>query len=101
MIRYTVTSLQEVHRPLGIFKHLTFVTVLTLQRFNDSLKYLIGFWIPSSKLTRGSQPRIFFARPMSGWRTFGSSTGSGLYSITDFVPIMRMISSANFLIVIS
>src|SRR5437773_11054336 len=43
----------------------------------------------------------FFSREIFGWRTLGSSTGNGLYSIADFVPVMRMISSANCLIVIS
>ena len=31
---------------------------------------------PSSSAISGSQPRICFARVMSGWRTCGSSTGS-------------------------
>src|SRR5438552_10652971 len=69
--------------------------------FRDSRKYSIVFLIPSSKLTRGSQLRTFFARVMSGWRTFGSSTGNGLCSIVDFAPVIRMISSANCLMVIS
>src|SRR5437867_4335744 len=45
---------------------------------NDCRKYSIVFLIPSSNSTRGSQARISFARVMSGWRTFGSSTGNGL-----------------------
>jgi len=66
-------------------------TIITIQRFNDFLKYSIVFLIPSSKSTRGSQPRTSLARVISGWRTFGSSTGSGLNSIFDFVPVIRMI----------
>ena len=46
--------------------------------FNAFRKYSIVFLIPSSNWTFGSQPRIFFAREMSGCRTFGSSTGNGL-----------------------
>ena len=70
-------------------------------RLSHSPEVIDRLRIPSSNSTLGSQPRIFFARVMSGWRTFGSSTGSGLYLIFDFVPVMRMISSANCLIVIS
>src|SRR5437773_9844642 len=69
--------------------------------FTDSLKYSIVFLIPCTKSTRGSQPRTSFAREISGCRTLGSSTGNGLYSMADFVRVMRMISSANCLIVIS
>src|SRR5437773_5343132 len=70
-------------------------------RLSDSRKYWIVRIIPSSKLTLGSQPRTFFAREISGWRTFGSSSGRGLYSMVDFVTVMRMILSANCLIVTS
>ena len=43
----------------------------------------------------------FSARVISGWRTLGSSTGSARYSMQAHVPVMRMISSANCLMVIS
>src|SRR5205807_8259499 len=66
-----------------------------------SLKYSIVLRIPSSKSTFGSQPSTFLARVMSGCLTFGSSTGNGLYSIEDLVPVIRWISSANCWIVIS
>ena len=57
--------------------------------------------MPSSKSTFGSQPSRVLARVMSGWRTFGSSTGKGLYSSCDFVPVRRWMCSPNALIVIS
>ena len=41
------------------------------------LKYSIVFTSPSSSCTFGSQPSSVRARVMSGWRTFGSSVGSG------------------------
>ena len=40
-------------------------------------KYSIVSRMPTSKSTFGSQPSTALARVMSGWRTFGSSTGSG------------------------
>ena len=41
-------------------------------------KYSIVLSRPSSNLTFGSQLRIFFAFAISGWRTWGSSSGNGL-----------------------
>ncbi|MGI8957486.1 MAG: hypothetical protein ACR2II_11330 [Chthoniobacterales bacterium] len=40
--------------------------------------------ISSSNPTFGFPTEDFFAREMSGWRTFGSSTGNGPYSMPDF-----------------
>src|SRR6202041_404316 len=42
---------------------------------------------PTRTSTFGSHPSSDRAREMSGCRTFGSSTGSGLYWIADFVPV--------------
>src|SRR5881628_2024341 len=56
---------------------------------------------PSSASTRGSQPRSARAREMSGWRTLGSSTGSGRNTISLWDDVRRMIHLARSRSVIS
>ncbi len=50
---------------------------------------------PSRSSTFGSQPSSSRARVMSGRRCFGSSTGSGLKTISDLLPVSVDHSSAN------
>src|SRR5262249_23699501 len=53
---------------------------------------------PSSVSTRGSQPSSARARVMSGWRTLGSSSGSGPNTISLVEPVtrtMRLARSSN------
>ncbi len=54
------------------------------------LKYAIVDVRPSSSVTFGSQPSSVRARVMSGWRTFGSSVGSGLKTSRLFDPVILM-----------
>src|SRR5262245_61525934 len=61
----------------------------------------IVFFSPSSTGTRGSHPSTSFARVMSGLRVFGSSSGSGRYSILLRLPVSRRIIFANSRMVIS
>jgi hypothetical protein len=49
-------------------------------------KYSIVRFIPSCRSTFGSQPSSVRARVMSGRRTFGSSCGSGLKTISHGLP---------------
>src|SRR5262249_4454163 len=56
---------------------------------------------PSSVSTRGSHPSSARARPISGWRTFGSSTGSGRNTISLRDAVRRMIRLASSSRVIS
>src|SRR6266540_1391261 len=50
-------------------------------------KYSMVLFSPSSNGTFVSHPRRAFAFVMSGWRTFGSSTGRGLKTMGAFVPV--------------
>src|SRR5262245_49158430 len=56
---------------------------------------------PSSVSTRGSHPSSVRARPISGWRTFGSSTGSERNTISLRDAVRRMIRLASSSNVIS
>src|SRR5207249_8273304 len=56
---------------------------------------------PPSVSTRGSHPRSARARPMSGCRTLGSSTGSGRKTISLRDPESRMMRLASSSRVIS
>src|SRR5262249_32162671 len=56
---------------------------------------------PSSVSTRGSHPSSARARLISGWRTFGSSTGSGRNTISLRDAVRRMIRLASSSSVIS
>ena len=56
---------------------------------------------PSSSPTFGSQPRMLRARVMSGWRCFGSSTGSGRKTISLADLVNALMRSANCRIVTS
>src|SRR5688572_17978558 len=55
----------------------------------------------SSRGTLGSQPSSVRARAMSGWRTRGSSTGSGRNTMRLREPVSSMICSASWRIVSS
>src|SRR6185503_3064125 len=65
------------------------------------LKNSIVFLRPASRSTFGSQPRIARARPISGWRTLGSSSGSGRKTISLRDPVSALMRSANCRIVTS
>src|SRR5207302_1872426 len=56
---------------------------------------------PSSVSTRGSHPSSARARVMSGWRTLGSSTGSGRNTISLREPVSRIMRLASSSRVIS
>ena len=58
------------------------------------LKYSIVLPRPSSSETFGAHSRIVVARVMSGLRTFGSSTGSGLWTMRLDDPVSRRIVRA-------
>src|SRR5437667_10164511 len=58
-------------------------------------KYSMVRCSPSSSGTRGSQPRVARARAMSGWRTLGSSTGSGHSTIRLLLPVSASTRSAS------
>src|SRR5512143_3922458 len=67
------------------------------------LKYGMVFRKPCSSPTFGSQPRIWRARVMSGWRRCGSRAlrASGTKVVPASLPAMRLIASANSISVIS
>src|SRR3954454_9164546 len=52
-------------------------------RASCSIAWSIVLRRPSRRSTSGSQPSRSFAREMSGWRTFGSSTGSASKTISE------------------
>src|SRR5712692_349739 len=64
-------------------------------------KYSSVFTRPSSSGTCGSHRSTVRARVMSGWRTFGSSVGSGLWTILLFEAVILMIVRAISSIVVS
>src|SRR5262249_1171617 len=72
-----------------------------LHAYTLSRKYPMVWPSPSSSPTFGSQPRIVRARLMSGWRCFGSSTGSGRKTISLDDLVSALMRSANWRIVTS
>ncbi len=79
--RLSEPSLEQPLRPMFIF----------------SRKYAIVDVSPSSSCTFGSQPSSVRARVMSGWRTFGSSVGSGWKTSWLFEPVILMMSARHVL----
>src|SRR5512139_2583760 len=67
------------------------------------LKYGIVLWRPSSRDTLGSQLRIWRARVISGCRCCGSRTLRASFTkvMPPWLPVMRLIVSANSRMVIS
>src|ERR1051326_1906920 len=64
-------------------------------------KYSRVFFNPSTRSTFAFQPRRVTARVTSGWRIFGSSSGSGGNVILPLLPVSCRISFANCSIGIS
>jgi hypothetical protein len=56
---------------------------------------------PWSRLTFGSHLRSLLASVISGWRTLGSSSGRGLKTTFDLLPVISMTFRASCSTVIS
>jgi len=86
-------------RTIALIRVVRFIWLFVYQL--DMLSEVINrFAIPSSKFTRGSQPRIFFAAPISVDAPSDRPPARAGIRFR-FCPVIRMISSANCLIVIS